>query len=136
MMRSLIALGLLGAVATVGAHPHQPLKAGKALRRRTVNLEQFRLKATADYVNATTSSIRPDVMSIQAADYTSTATQLVEMVAPHAEFRVVDDHYVGTNGVAHVHFKQTAHGLDIDNADFNVNVSGLLYTPLTMADAA
>ena len=32
------------------------------------------------------------------------------------------DHYVGTNGIAHYYFKQTANDLDIDNADFNVNI--------------
>jgi extracellular elastinolytic metalloproteinase len=34
----------------------------------------------------------------------------------------VDDHYVGNNGIAHFYFKQTVNDLDIDNADFNVNV--------------
>ena len=50
------------------------------------------------------------------------ATAVVKKVLPNAEFRLVDDHYVGSNGIAHVNFKQTVHGLDIDNADFNVNV--------------
>jgi extracellular elastinolytic metalloproteinase len=34
----------------------------------------------------------------------------------------VGDHYVGTNGIAHFYFKQTVNDLDIDNADFNVNI--------------
>lgn len=34
----------------------------------------------------------------------------------------MDDHYVGTNGIAHFNFKQTVNGVDIDNADFNVNI--------------
>lgn len=54
--------------------------------------------------------------------YIETAKALVQKVAPGSEFRVVDDHYVGSNGIAHVNLKQTVHGLDIDNADFNVNV--------------
>lgn len=51
-----------------------------------------------------------------------TATQLVQAIIPSANFRVINDHYIGQNGVAHVNFRQTLHGIDIDNADFNVNV--------------
>lgn len=61
-------------------------------------------------------------MSTSGIDYVDTATQLVQKTVPGATFRVVGDHYVGDNGVAHINFKQTANGLDIDNADFNVNV--------------
>ncbi|KAJ5097123.1 extracellular elastinolytic metallo proteinase [Penicillium angulare] len=42
--------------------------------------------------------------------------------APGTAFRLVDDHYVGDNGVAHIYFRQTLHGIDIDNANFNVNI--------------
>ncbi|KAM0661296.1 hypothetical protein ACHAPH_002804 [Verticillium nonalfalfae] len=56
------------------------------------------------------------------ATYVETATELVKATVPGVTFRVVSDHYVGANGIAHVNFKQTAHGIDIDNADFNVNV--------------
>jgi extracellular elastinolytic metalloproteinase len=60
------------------------------------------------------------------ADYTETAKDLVKSTFPKATFRMVNDHYVGTNGLAHIHFKQTINGIDIDNADFNVNVSILI----------
>jgi extracellular elastinolytic metalloproteinase len=126
-MRSLVALGLLGAAATVGAHP-SPSKGTRGLRKRTVSLESFRLKATADYINQTVVAGQPAPRRA-GTDYVATATALVKSIAPKSEFRVVDDHYVGTNGIAHVHFKQTANGLDIDNADFNVNVCSSL--PLT-----
>lgn len=56
-------------------------------------------------------------------DYVGTATALIKSVAPGITFRLVDDHYIGANGIAHVYFKQTANGVDIDNAAFNVNVS-------------
>ena len=65
-------------------------------------------------------------------DYVSTATKLVKSTFPKSTFRVVDDHYIGTNGIGHVHFKQTAHGLDIDNSDFNVNVSTLSLATLSL----
>jgi len=122
-MRSLVALGLLGAAATVSAHPHEPLKENKAIRKRTVNLDSFRLKATAEYVDSAVVETKTNIKAIKRADYVGTATDLVKSIAPKAEFRLVEDHYVGDNGVAHVNFKQTVHGLDIDNADFNVNVS-------------
>jgi hypothetical protein len=65
-------------------------------------------------------------------DYVDTATELVKSVVKGATFRVVGDHYVGSNGIAHVNFKQTANGLDIDNADFNINVSVSLSLLLPM----
>lgn len=55
-------------------------------------------------------------------DPVSIATDLVKKTIPGAQFRLVNDHYVGSNGIAHFYFKQTANGLDIDNADFNVNI--------------
>ena len=60
-----------------------------------------------------------------ASDYTKTAEEFVKSVVGKATFRLVSDHYVGTNGVAHVRFKQTVNDIDVDNADFNVNVSYL-----------
>ena len=118
-MRGLTIIGLLGPAAVVLAHPHAH-KTG--IRRRTVDLNAFRLAATAEYVNATSVDKNPPILS--SADPVSTATELVVKVVPGAEFRMVES-YVGNNGVVHVYFKQTAHGLDVDNADFNVNVSSL-----------
>lgn len=122
-MQSLILLGLLGSTAYVAAHPTSP-KNKHALRPRVIDLNNFRLKATANYVNKTEVASNPPITSIGIlpSSYVDTATALVKEIVPGAEFRLVDDHYVGTNGIAHVNFKQTAHGLDIDNSDFNVNV--------------
>lgn len=120
-MRSLLLLGLLGASA-VNAHP-APNKGKSSLRRRGVDLEKYRLQTVAEYSNVVDTKANPDISITKRATYVETATELVKKVAPDAEFRLVEDHYVGTNGVAHVNFKQTAHGLDIDNADFHVNVS-------------
>lgn len=115
--------GLIGQAAL--AHPSS-MSPKTGIQRRTVDLNKFRLPVTAEYVNATEVDADPVVTKMarfaKREGYLDTATNLVKSVAPKAEFRVVDDHYVGTNGVAHVHFKQTAHGIDIDNADFNVNV--------------
>ncbi|KAF4547252.1 Fungalysin metallopeptidase-like protein [Elsinoe fawcettii] len=51
------------------------------------------------------------------------AAKVVKDVFPGSTFRLNADHYVGSNGIGHVYFKQTAGGLDIDNADFNVNIN-------------
>lgn len=119
-MKYSLSLALLGVAAvTVVAHPHAPVKQG--VERRAVDLDAFRLKATASYV-AEDEIAQKRLSFAPSSDYVQTATDLVKSVAPDAEFRVVGDHYVGTNGIAHVNFKQTAHGIDIDNADFNVNI--------------
>jgi extracellular elastinolytic metalloproteinase len=117
MHASLLASFALAAL--VGAHPSGH---GMSLVGRGIDLNAFRLKATSKYVNASSVESGPTVHRIKRADYIAAATELVKSVAKDAKFRVVGDHYVGSNGVAHVNFKQTANDLDIDNADFNVNV--------------
>lgn len=116
MYASLVA-GLLS-FALVGAHP----TADNSLVARGIDLNAFRLKGTSEYVNASVAD-SPSVRLRRREDYLETATELVKSIVNGATFRVVGDHYVGSNGIAHVNFKQTAHDLDIDNADFNVNVS-------------
>lgn len=121
-MRGFLLAGLLSSAAYVRGHPTSDIR--PALQRRTVDLNAFRLTALSDYINATATESNPDVASIvKRADYVDAATELLKTKVPQATFHLVQDHYVGANGIAHVHFKQTANGLDIDNADFNVNVS-------------
>lgn len=57
------------------------------------------------------------------SDYLLAAARFVNLTFPNATFRLVDDHYVGDNHVAHVNFRQTIHGIDVDNADLDINVS-------------
>lgn len=117
MYASLVSVLLSSAL--VGAHP---TARDNSLVARGVDLNAFRLKATSKYVNASVAE-SPSVRLRRREDYIETATELVKSIVKDATFRVVGDHYVGANGIAHVNFKQTAHDLDIDNADFNVNVS-------------
>ncbi|KAB8230273.1 Fungalysin/Thermolysin Extracellular metalloproteinase 5 [Aspergillus alliaceus] len=120
-MRGLLLAGALGLPLSVLAHPtHQ----SHTLQRRIVDLNNFRLHSVAKYIDSTksTGDAPSSFSGFAAQSYVDTATQLVKNILPDATFRVIDDHYVGSNGVAHVNFRQTAHGLDIDNADFNVNV--------------
>lgn len=119
-MQSLVLLGLLG---TALAHPaHTSHKSWKPTKR-TVDLSQFRLETNSTYASASVAAVDPAVKRLgKRGTIVETATALVQSVFPDAEFRVADS-YVGANGVGHVYFKQTAYGLDIDNSDFNVNVS-------------
>lgn len=114
----------LASLALVGAHPSGP--GSHSIVGRSIDLNAFRLKATSSYVNASIAE-SPSHRRHKRADYIEAATELVKSQINGASFRVVEDHYVGANGVAHVNFKQTANGLDIDNADFNVNVSAAKY---------
>ncbi|KAH7027945.1 extracellular metallo proteinase MEP [Microdochium trichocladiopsis] len=123
--RSLVLLGLLGATA-VTAHPyHQPQidPSGSSVARRGIDLTAFAPPARAEYVNSEGTASKGSLKLLRRETYVETASAVVKEAAPNAQFRVVEDHYVGTNGVAHVNFKQTVNGIDIDNADFNVNIA-------------
>jgi extracellular elastinolytic metalloproteinase len=104
-----ILLGLVGAAL--------PVYAGRA------NPLDFRLKSSPGYTKAATVAADPEIKLIKRGDYVETATELVERVAPGATYRQFKDDYLGTNGIAHVHFQQTANGLDIKNAVFDVNIA-------------
>jgi extracellular elastinolytic metalloproteinase len=119
-MRGSILAGLASSLALVGAHPggHAHSIAG-----RGIDINGFRLKAASQYVNASVAETPSTARHNKRGDYVGAATDLVKSLVDGASYRVIEDHYVGNNGIAHVHFKQTANGLDIDNADMNVNVS-------------
>ena len=126
-MKGLLLAGLLSGAAQIHAHPHT--NAGSShkpgsLNRRTVDLNAFRLISTTDYINSTETASNSTIANslFKRDSYVDTATDLVKATFPTLTFRVVGDNYVGANGVGHVNFKQTIHDLDIDNADFNVNV--------------
>lgn len=124
-MKSLTLLALTGLAANVQAHPARRMAHNHELSKRGVDIDSYLIPELSEYKNNKVTQESDKIMRIasSASSYVESATQLVKTIAPDAEFRVVDDHYVGSNGVAHVNFKQTAHGLDIDNGDFNVNVS-------------
>jgi len=126
-MRAILLATLLSSAAQIRAHPHAgpESNAKSALTRRTVDLNSFRQALTAVYANATETASNTTIASslFKRESYVDTATDLIKATFPQATFRLVGDYYVGTNGIGHVNFKQTVHDLDIDNADFNVNVS-------------
>ncbi|PVI02155.1 extracellular elastinolytic metallo proteinase precursor [Periconia macrospinosa] len=126
-MRSFL-LGSLAALAVQNANAHPTYsglsQSSRMLSRKAVDLDSFRLKTKSDYKNSVSIKEDPSLASlVKRADPESTATELVKTTFPGAEFRLSKDQYAGSNGVTHLYFKQTANGLDIDNADFNVNIA-------------
>jgi extracellular elastinolytic metalloproteinase len=108
---STFALGALAAPAPLSRRDGPP-----------INVERFRLKTVPEYVASEAVPSEPSFAP--KGDYVTIATEFLKKTAPGATFRLVEDHYVGADGIGHVYFKQTANDLDIDNADFNVNVDG------------
>ncbi|KAI7762481.1 hypothetical protein LZL87_008827 [Fusarium oxysporum] len=122
-MRFSDSLILIGLSSLAGAHPSRRAPNPSPLSKRGLDLEAFKLPPMAEYVPQ--DEVPDDVSAkvvTKRADYTETAKDLVKSTFPKATFRMVTDHYVGSNGIAHVNFKQTVNGIDIDNADFNVNI--------------
>ncbi|KAF1940141.1 extracellular elastinolytic metallo proteinase precursor [Clathrospora elynae] len=123
-MRSflLASLASLSAISVHG-HPSSTWQGRSTLARRAVDLDSYRMKHVASYMNVGNVVADPSINTIaKRASAEDTATELVQATIPGASFRLVDGAYVGNNGVAHFYFKQTANGLDIDTADFNVNI--------------
>ncbi|KAF5022703.1 hypothetical protein F66182_5251 [Fusarium sp. NRRL 66182] len=119
---TLLLIGLTGLAPQAAAHPSRRQPSSASLGKRDIDLEAFRMPQLTKYV---AQDEVPEDISVKVdkrAEYTETATDLVKTTFPKATFRLVDDHYVGTNGIAHVNFKQTVNGIDVDNADFNVNI--------------
>jgi hypothetical protein len=102
---------------------HPAPSSSQNIRRRTVNLDSYKLGVGANYSsNVVLTDETPQLRTFTAPTYVETASLLVKKIAPAAEYRLVSS-YQSDNGVGHVVFKQTLHGIDIDTADFNVNVS-------------
>ncbi|KAF2969458.1 hypothetical protein GQX73_g4154 [Xylaria multiplex] len=119
-MKSSLLFGLLGTSLLADAHPSTKSRTG--VQRRDVDLKSFRLNTQSQYVNHKAAKADQSLKLLKRTTYVETATELVKKVVPNAEFRVTKDHYVGTNGVSHVYFRQTVNGLDVGNANFNVNI--------------
>ncbi|KAK2616393.1 hypothetical protein QQS21_000634 [Conoideocrella luteorostrata] len=99
-------------------------------RQHGVNLHQYRPRTSSTYTPShevrhdmlpTTKGFKASAAKGESA-YIDIATRTVRLSAPDSQFRLIDDHYVDTDGIAHVHFTQTLHGIDIDNTNFKVNV--------------
>ncbi|KFA45544.1 hypothetical protein S40293_06589 [Stachybotrys chartarum IBT 40293] len=116
-MKLFAILGLADLLVLVSGHPHP----GPA---SSIDVSKYRLPALSTYANnqkVSETRLFPRT-STDKINYLEAAEDFVRQTVPGLTFRLVDDHYVGKNGIAHVYFKQTVNGLDVGNADFNVNV--------------
>lgn len=84
-MRSALLFGLLGAALQVSGHPVSHNSHASSLRRRAVNLNAFRLKATAEYINSNATLSDASVTVLKRDSYVETATNLVKRIVPGAE---------------------------------------------------
>jgi hypothetical protein len=122
-MRSFV-FASLASLATIKSTQAHPAHGGhRTLNRRGVDLDSYRFDVPVDYTNANAVGADASISSLtRRSTAEDTASELVKKIVPGATFRMADN-YVGSNGVSHIYFKQTANGLDVDNGDFNVNVS-------------
>ncbi|KAJ3498033.1 hypothetical protein NLG97_g1434 [Lecanicillium saksenae] len=112
----LLALG----AAVVSAHSTH---SNAGLNKRGIDVRRYAMPDFAHYSPnySKDKSKRQINLPIDALPVDS-AVEFVRKSTSGVEFRLVKDHYTGTSGVTHVNLKQTLHGIDIDNADFKVNV--------------
>ncbi|KAF2656310.1 extracellular metallo proteinase MEP, partial [Lophiostoma macrostomum CBS 122681] len=101
--------------------PGRGLQEHSHAKRSGANWNDFRFKTSSTYVNTRGTRGNSSIALTKRGTAEDTATELVKSTVPGATFRLVETR-VGDNGVSHIYFKQTANGMDIDNADFNVNV--------------
>ena len=122
----MLASAIMAALGLSAVGASHPAKRNTQIHSRGVaNLNAFRLVPMSSYTNAErTIAKRDTITSSRSSNPLDVAKAHVKDKNPDAKFRVVDDHYTGSNGITHIRFKQTMHDIDIDNADYNVNVRG------------
>ncbi|KAF2711882.1 extracellular metallo proteinase MEP [Pleomassaria siparia CBS 279.74] len=121
-MRSSLLIAAVASLAlpSVFAHPHESF--GK--RTIAANKLFFSTNGVASEYHGSTEIGKNEKLKalVKRADPRDTAFQLVRTQAPGAAFRLTDDPYLGNNSVTFFHFQQTVNGIDVDNAQFNVNI--------------
>ncbi|OAR04526.1 hypothetical protein LLEC1_02496 [Akanthomyces lecanii] len=113
LVQVILALG----VATASAHGNG------GLCNRGIDVHKYAMPDLAHYSpNYSKDKSKRQSDLPRSATPVDAALVFVEKTVPSVEFRLAQDHYTSTSGVTHVNFKQTFHGIDIDNADFKVNI--------------
>ncbi|PBP18111.1 elastinolytic metalloproteinase Mep [Diplocarpon rosae] len=110
-------------VANVLGHPTAVSSSDQSVQAGPVDVSTYKLAVGASYSSSdfVETELNSDSQGFATPDHIDTATALVKSKFPNAEYRVLS-HYQSANGMSHVVFKQTVHGIDIDTADMNVNV--------------
>lgn len=100
------------------------------INERAALLDQYRLDTRAEYTILARASqqnkVKREDMVVNYQDFIRIATQQLQEIVSEATFRLIDDYYVGVNGIAHINFRQTIDGIDVDDAHFNVHVRSYL----------
>ncbi|KAJ4147066.1 hypothetical protein LMH87_001617 [Akanthomyces muscarius] len=118
-MQLVAVIAALGA-ATASAHGAH---ANGGLFNRGIDVRKYAMPDLAHYSpNYSRDKNKRHVNQPRSAAPVDAALAFVKKTVPSVQFRLAQDHYTSTSGVTHVNFKQTLHGIDIDNADFKVNI--------------
>ncbi|KAJ6789113.1 hypothetical protein PWT90_08947 [Aphanocladium album] len=109
----------LGATAASAHAVH----ASGGLNGKSIDVRKFAMPDLAHYSpNYSKDKSKRQINLPRNAPPVDAALAFVKKRAPGVEFRMADDYYTSTSGITHVNFKQTLHGIDIDNADFKANI--------------
>lgn len=102
------------------AHPGIP-----RIDSQIPHFDSYLLHSNSTYINAANNAGFQAFggPELEGTSHKKIALKVAQATVPSGAFRALNDYYVGNNGVAHVHFKQTILGIDIDNTHVNVNVS-------------
>jgi extracellular elastinolytic metalloproteinase len=123
MKYSLTCASLLAAQAI--AHPFvipaRSSSSSSGLVHRNSAIERYRPLPSGEYVGHKNIQSRAETTAVT-GDYLKTALSFAKKQAPKSEFRVAS-HRTGSAGVSHVYLKQTHNGIDIMNADMNINIA-------------
>lgn len=87
--------------------------------RRILAVHSEQAVTYTDSLSLSDSALKPRA----ANDHKTIATEHLKSLTPNVEFRDNGDHYTDEDsGITHVYFTQTVNGLDVENAQANVNV--------------
>lgn len=117
-------IAIAAAVTTVAAHPRPLPQQGGRNGGISRSIDDFQPVGFAEYVNNEESPVSTFAAEGRFnGDYEAAAEAFVAERFPGITLRKADSSYQGTNGIGHVYFRQQINGVDLDNADVNVNVS-------------
>ncbi|KAF4549268.1 Fungalysin metallopeptidase (M36)-like protein [Elsinoe fawcettii] len=113
-------IAIAAAVSSVAAHPRPQVEGRPGRISRSI--DDFQPQGFTQYVNK--DEVPADLVGGRfSGDYEAAAEAFVAQQFPGVTLRKADSSYQGSNGIGHVFFRQQINGVDLDNADVNVNVA-------------
>ncbi|PSK46005.1 cytokinesis protein 3 [Elsinoe australis] len=117
-------IAIAAAVTSVAAHPRPLPQQGGRNGGISRSIDDFQPVGFAEYVNNEESPVSTFAAEGRFnGDYEAAAEAFVAERFPGITLRKADASYQGTNGIGHVYFRQQINGVDLDNADVNVNIA-------------